>query len=661
MATKTKIGSLTLMPGDKPPTEEETKIVGVAERAWSLYKKANPQDTASWGANRNTWWTWAKRVIQGEDAPPAANLYLQQALKEYKAPVPIYEDIPESSVEQTREEKLKSNVSSAVKALQKLQGGAAAVGKELPFPTNQSQMTEYQNNNTFINGKWYEGKAGVGGATSGVKTGIQEGDTRVNPVTGVTEVYRPDGTWGAVPTPEEIDKYPPPPQVTGAGTASGAEDGAGAVVDTSAQDEQDRQDASDEANKLAQEIFDSIGEDDIDVRDSSKLLVDLKEKIEEGLGEVETEKPESLADLFKAEKTRLGIDVLEQEIADLDSEIETIQTNLLVEAEKAGEKVISTREIGRAKGVLQKRADREIALLNIERNAVARTINNKLTTLETIMSLSQTDVSNASAYYDRQLTRGIQLYNLIRGEEEAEITRAEKATQQAQVSLNTITNLFKALKTSFADLSEANKQSIRKLELEAGMPIGITEAFMNAKPEAEVMSTTTSYDAAGNQQVTFIYKGADGKAGTVEIVRTGGAKAPTAPTSAEKETVELDTIKQALLASRGEDGKVDPGVYQGERERASIGPAEFDKRFSYLLSSRERVNLGIDKEADEELTPEEFKNSLIKYKEAGYSREEAENIWKKEADTDIIPSPIKKIFIEVWGKVGIGEKLKFWE
>ena len=32
------------------------------------------------------------------------------------------------------------------------------LGKELPFPTTQAEMTEYKSNHTFIDGKWYMGK-----------------------------------------------------------------------------------------------------------------------------------------------------------------------------------------------------------------------------------------------------------------------------------------------------------------------------------------------------------------------------------------------------------------------------------------------------------------------------------------------------------------------
>ena len=42
---------------------------------------------------------------------------------------------------------------------------ATTGGKELPFPTNQAQMAEYQAKHTFTGGKWYEGKEGVAPTT----------------------------------------------------------------------------------------------------------------------------------------------------------------------------------------------------------------------------------------------------------------------------------------------------------------------------------------------------------------------------------------------------------------------------------------------------------------------------------------------------------------
>ena len=372
-------------------------------------------------------------------------------------------------------------------------------------------------------------------------------DIRVNPVTGNQETLQ-GGQWVAEEKP--VSKVGTSVSKD-AGTV--VKDKAAPVVDTTAQEEQERQDAADNVNKLAQDIFAGIKEDDVDVRESVKILADLKTKIEEGLGEDGTEEPESLADLFKAEKEKLGLDVLETELADLDSEIEAIQANLLIEAEKAGEKVISSREIGRAKGAIQKRADREIALLQIERNAVARQMNNKMTTLETIMSLSQADISNSSAYYNQQLDRNIQLYNLISGAEEDVENRQAVVRSEAKANLTTLTNLFKSLNVSYMELTEANKQDIRKLELEAGLPVGITEAFMSAKPDAEVLSTVTGYNEAGEQIITYVYKGDDGKPGVVEVVKTGGVKESGGTTGNGDGTI----VGGGTIVDDGQGGSID--------------------------------------------------------------------------------------------------------
>ena len=63
----------------------------------------------------------------------------------------------------------------------------------------------------------------------------------------------------------------------------------------------------------------------------------------------------------------------------------------------------------------------------------------------------------------------------------------------------------------------------------------------------------------------------------------------------ETETKQLSQIQESLMASVGNDGFVDPGIYLNLRTQAKMGPDEFNKRFSYLLSPDEQINLGIKK------------------------------------------------------------------
>lgn len=67
------------------------------------------------------------------------------------------------------------------------------------------------------------------------------------------------------------------------------------------------------------------------------------------------------------------------------------------------------------------------------------------------------------------------------------------------------------------------------------------------------------------------------------------------------------SAQEVLMSSRGEDGKVDPGVYTAQRSaymRAGGTSTEFDNQFAGLLSSGEQRNLGITAGAAKPLSAE---------------------------------------------------------
>ncbi|MCK5211843.1 hypothetical protein KAJ89_04030 [Candidatus Parcubacteria bacterium] len=275
-----------------------------------------------------------------------------------------------------------------------------------------------------------------------------------------------------------------------------------------------------EANKLMEEEFEKIEDSGVDVSKSSELTKKLLEMFE---GEGDTKKPKapSLEEQFEAKRVELGIDVLETELAGVESDIELINTTLLVEAEKAGEKLVSMAQIGRRRGKLQMEAEQRIALLNIEKNAISRQLNNKLNTLNTVMSLTQQDFANASTLYNNEFNKNLQMINLISG-----IESQEKA--DAQANLNTIINLAQNANKGFDDLSPSIQRHINNLEIQQGLPPGVTSSFLTAKPNTKILSTTSGTDAAGNSIVTFIYEDPEtGRPGTIEIVETGGVKKAT--------------------------------------------------------------------------------------------------------------------------------------
>lgn len=123
------------------------------------------------------------------------------------------------------------------------------------------------------------------------------------------------------------------------------------------------------------------------------------------------------------------------------------------------------------------------------------------------------------------------------------------------------------------------------------------------------------------------------------------------PTESDLQVQEAKNIENRLVASRGTDGFIDPVVYQSERLRARMGPDEFDKRFSYLLSEQERKNLGIEKtEKEAEKTTEiEFNTDF----QQGVAAVQSGAIGKKEALKRLVQKyPLKaKSIEEAWDKI----------
>ena len=274
------------------------------------------------------------------------------------------------------------------------------------------------------------------------------------------------------------------------------------------------------ANDVANNIFNSIKDGDIDTRESSKLLEGLKDKIDDP----EPVKP-NLTQIFADEKKKLGLDILETKISEIDSEIEAINTTLLTEADKAGERLVSTREIGRRKGKLQTAAEREIALLQVEKNALSRQASNKLDTIKLTMDIASTDFQIASDTYNNSYKKAVDMYNLVAGAEDRDLSAAGRIKDDARANLTVLQNVIKSGNLEYDKLSAEQKQKIKQLELEAGYPAGITESITRVIGKAEVLFTEKSYDENGREIVTVAYKDSTtGKFSSKEVIQTGGTK-----------------------------------------------------------------------------------------------------------------------------------------
>ena len=387
------------------------------------------------------------------------------------------------------------------------------------------------------------------------------------------------------------------------------------------QAEQDK--LTEDANKIQDELFDNLPSgDDVDISDSQKVLDEILKKFEaedtDGEGP-----PPSMAELFATEKAKLGMEPLEEDLARIDSEIDTINAELLIQQEEltGGQELVTSRQLSRRKGTLQKEAENRILRLNIEKGIVSRQLNNKIDTLNMIMQFSQQDYQNSSTYYQNEFKKSIDMYNLLSGAEETERTIEQEAEDDAKANWTVIYNSIKDGTIDYKNLTTDQKTQVKNLETQAGLPIGFMEMTMGRDPAGKVQTVTSRTDSAGNTYYDVLKVSPDGTL-TVDSIFKGKAKVSTtggyAPSTTKKEWLERggeagtgmtlneyfdskekdgdttesdrENIKADVGSITGNDGYVDPGKMKSLRQDIALNSPELLSWFDKAYQPKDMLN-----------------------------------------------------------------------
>jgi len=232
------------------------------------------------------------------------------------------------------------------------------------------------------------------------------------------------------------------------------------------------------------------------------------------------------------------LNTADKSIADL----KTAYKNELI-AQEGG--LASMETIGIRQSAITTNYNRQMDTLVNERNSIVNELNTKNTLISNIMEMKKLDYQVASDTYSAEYKKQLDLINLLQGEQTAEANTQSDIITTAKANYATITNIMKSENVAYADLSTSLQYQIAQLEAQQGLPVGITEALFGSVADATeiVGSPITSYDASGNQIVTYLYKDSSGSIKVAEAQYTGGYNKPSGSTKEEDKGI---TVKEAI-------------------------------------------------------------------------------------------------------------------
>lgn len=228
-----------------------------------------------------------------------------------------------------------------------------------------------------------------------------------------------------------------------------------------------------EVNSISEQVANTT--QDIPKSRSSEVIEKLYNSISQGEGDV-PEAP-SLMELYNQTRSQLGIDQDEQDLADIDSELERIQVNELVSSDEEGDRPVGMQQIERRRGTVSKEAQRQMAFLNVERSAVARTVQGKTDALKMVMDFTQQDYANASAEYQNKFNKNIQMIQLLQGQEDRETSAVTRLQDTAKANISTVMSMMSESGKTFDELPANQKAQLQQWELQAGFPAGLLQSL----------------------------------------------------------------------------------------------------------------------------------------------------------------------------------------
>jgi len=218
----------------------------------------------------------------------------------------------------------------------------------------------------------------------------------------------------------------------------------------------------------------------------------LTEKLLKALEEKSSEPVKTLEQVYADKRSELGLVGLEGDLSSISAEIAQLDADYLSTEEGTEQQRAPMGSIRRNLSETQLQYSRKKRDLMAERDSIANELNMKYGILNTMVNIIGQDMASAERKYDADFNKALQLINLVKADEAAEATAEERRINNAQANIQVMANLLKEGNINYEELDAATLLDIKKMEMQAGLPVGFT-SFVNKAIEAPISQFLATY------------------------------------------------------------------------------------------------------------------------------------------------------------------------
>jgi hypothetical protein len=270
--------------------------------------------------------------------------------------------------------------------------------------------------------------------------------------------------------------------------------------------------------------------------------------------------PPDLINTYNAYNSTYKIEDAQTAVNDAQSALDNLDAAYLAGTHNVDNSLSPMQIIRGEQGVLQQQYNEKRFIAVNLLNLTSKILESKQKMVETMVNLTGQNYEMSSKAYNDAYTRSMDMakFNETKREFDASQAFDEKKFQadldkaagdDARANLTAFGSALTASGKTWADLTPAQRSTVRDLELKAGMPIGTMENFYAQNKDVKVITTTIN-DAG---QVSIVYSNPDG---TMGVKQVGGENVgPTYHAPAGSSSTTLSNIEEP--SHKNEDGSVD--------------------------------------------------------------------------------------------------------